>query len=284
MKGSAALSFGIALLFVSCSVPLPSPAPTYIVTVKLVTPLTPTLPSQMETPVVSSPTPTPSNRGAISFDGVDDYIRVEEDASLDLPKSFSIAAWIYLEEYTEWASLVTKGDKPNLNNYAIQQSGPNDPSYKTQFGRLRFSGCAGLFAPLPESQTVLSLRTWHFVAVTFDASRINFYLNGMPDGSMAVAGPLCTNDEALYFGVDFPPTTEYWHDAIDELRIWNSTLSESQIRDVMNGNQAQFDSALVGYWAFDEGSGSMAYDRSIHANHGLLVGNPVWINKHALHP
>ena len=125
-----------------------------------------------------SPPLTPMHGSALYFDGQDDYVLVSDNPSLDLHSSFTIAAWIYLEEYTEWASLVTKGDKPNINNYAIHQSDPFDPLYKTDFGNLRFSGSVGLPAPLPESETLIPLRSWQFVAVTFDGVSIRFYLNG----------------------------------------------------------------------------------------------------------
>jgi hypothetical protein len=222
------------------------------------------------------PTFTPLAGSALAFDGQDDYVLVEDDPSLDLQNSFTIAAWIYLEEYTEWASIVTKGGKPNTNNYAIQQSGPFDPVYKTEFGKLRFSGCTSLSAPLPESQTTISLRKWNLVAVTFDGLRINFYWNGRQDGSSEVGAPLCTNDEPLYIGVDFPLTTEYWHGAIDELRIWRAVLSEAQINELITGS-TPLEADLAGYWTFDEGSGSVAHDRSGQGNDGTLVGDPTWI-------
>jgi hypothetical protein len=262
MKRYTVLVIGLALWIGGCTISAVTPPPLIPVT------------GVTATSVVASP--TPANVSALSFDGRADYVMVPDDPSLDLQNSFTIAAWIYLEEYTEWASLVTKGDKPNINNYAIQQSGPFDPVYKTDFGRLRFSGCVGLSAPLPESETIIPLRKWNFVAVTFDAQQIHFYWNGRLDGSSNVQGPLCINDKPLYIGVDFPLTTEYWHGAIDELRIWNAALSENQINAVMAG-QSPLPSALVGYWAFDEGSGSSAHDSSGRGNDGTLVGNPVWI-------
>lgn len=262
MKRFTVFSFSVALLIASCSVSAATPSAVIPVT-------------GFTTPTVS-PSLLPPNPSALSFDGQDDYVMVPDNPSLDLQNSFTIAAWIYLEEYTEWASIVTKGDKPNINNYAIQQSGPFDPVYKTEFGKLRFSGCAALAAPLPESETIIPLKKWNFIAVTFDSSQLRFYWNGRLDGSRDVRGPLCTNDKPLYIGVDFPLTTEYWHGAIDELRIWNAALPESQINDVMSG-QTPLQTALMGYWAFDEGSGLIAHDSSGHANDGTLVGNPVWI-------
>jgi hypothetical protein len=267
MKRSTILSFGLALLSVGCT----------LSTIPRTPPATRTIAPPVPATITPQPTGFPPLHGsALAFDGSDDYVIVQDHPSLDLTSSFTIAAWIYLEEYTEWASLVTKGDKPNLNNYAVHQSGPFDPLYRTEFGHLRFSGCVGLSAPLPESQTVLPLRSWQFVAVTFDGTSLRFYANGHPDGTVNVAGPLCTNDSPLYIGVDHPLTTEYWHGAIDELGIWSFALSETQIQDLMNGAQPAIDATLVGYWSFDEGQGAIANDRSMYANHGQLAGDPSW--------
>ncbi|MEM5819947.1 MAG: LamG domain-containing protein, partial [Candidatus Aenigmatarchaeota archaeon] len=38
------------------------------------------------------------------------------------------------------------------------------------------------------------------------------------------------------------------------------------------------DPSLVGYWKFDEGSGTIAYDSSIYGNDGQLVNNPQWVD------
>ena len=270
MKRLIVLSLSMSLLSVSCSLSS-RPAPRIPVTGNTGLPPSPTA-------LITGTPATPVHGSALSFDGQDDYVMVPDHPSLDLQNSFTIAAWIYLEDYTGWASLVTKGDKPNINNYAIQQSEPFDPLYHTQFGRLRFTGCVPLPRPLPESGTVLSLKTWHLVAVTFDGLQIRFYTDGRPDGSSVVRASLCTNDKPLYIGVDFPLTTEYWHGAMDELRIWNVTLSDAQIHELMNGSQSPLETALVGDWPFEEGSGSVAHDRSPYGNDGQLVGNPIWIS------
>lgn len=282
MRISTVMSFGIALWLGGCTlyVITPSPMPPTLAPqpepTETASPMPPTLTPLPRPTEIPSPTPVPGS--ALLFDGRDDYVRVEDDPSLDLPSSFTIAAWINLQDYTEWASVVTKGDKPNFNNYALHQSGPGDPTYGTEFGKLRFSACTPVASFLPQSATSMMLARWYFVAITFDGLRLTFYLNGEEDGSQQVAGPLCTNNQPLYIGVDFPLTTEYWSGAIDELRIWNAALPAGQIHDVMNGSQAASDPALVGYWSFDEGSDSTVHDRSGHENHGTFVGDPIWIS------
>ncbi|MGD9900056.1 MAG: LamG-like jellyroll fold domain-containing protein [Calditrichaceae bacterium] len=210
---------------------------------------------------------------SISFDGIDDYVQIQDDPSLDMTMSFTIAAWVYLEDYVEWASIVTKGGfdgDPELgeNNYTIHQ---------TADGRLRFTGCADLPIPLPESNTVIPLNEWHYVALTFDGSMLQFYLDGNPDGAHALNGPLCTNDQPLNIGADFPGDDEYWHGMIDEVRIWNEALKPAHIRAAMNGHAAPKASALAGYWRFDDGSGITAKDRSRNKNHGRLMNGASWM-------
>jgi hypothetical protein len=227
----------------------------------------------------------PMRGSALSFDGINDYVVVADHPSLDMTNGFTVAAWIYLGEYTEWASVVTKGglrfNAGNANNYTIHQSGPRggaDPRLGTEFGHLRFTGCTGLPAPLPESDAIIPLNEWHFITVTFDGTTLRFYLDGEPDGQQAISSPLCTNDEPLNIGADFPGGDEYWHGLIDELKIWNKPLKRAHIWAAMHGHASPLATALVGYWRFDEGSGNVAHDRSRHRNHGQLKGNPTWVS------
>ena len=162
------------------------------------------------------------------------------------------------------------------NNYTVHQSGPD---LGDDFGKLRFT-CADPYLPVSpfmESATQIPLNEWHFVAVSWDGETIRFYLNGEEDGNHSYAGPLPLNDEPLYIGVDFPGGDEYWHGMIDEVRIWNIALEHKFIRVAMNGRAVPQSYALVGHWAFEEGSGSIAEDWSAYANHGTLVGDPEYV-------
>ncbi len=241
--------------------------------------------TQNSTGVLSKDDDRRSRRSALSFDGIDDYVRVPDHPSLDMTDGFTVAARVYLETYVEWASVVAKGGLPNGAgnelNYSIQQSGPDGGVFASKFGLLRFTGCFTLPTPpsLPESKSIISLKKWHFIAVTFNGTTMRFYLDGELDGKRTISGPLCTNNEPLYIGVDFPGGDEYWHGLIDEVRIWNKPLEEDDIDDAMRGRKdsSPLASALVGYWRFDEGLGEVARDRSRYENNGYLKGSPKWV-------
>lgn len=49
---------------------------------------------------------------------------------------------------------------------------------------------------------------------------------------------------------------------------------------IINGtnNELVVKPDLVGYWKFDEGSGTIAHDFSVFGNNGILYGNPTWVS------
>ena len=69
---------------------------------------------------------------------------------------------------------------------------------------------------------------------------------------------------------------------IDEVALWDNTLSESEITEIYNSgtgfnatvNSGNYTSSsnLRGYWKFDEGSGTTAADASSNNNTGTING------------
>lgn len=213
---------------------------------------------------------------ALDFDGFDDLVLVTDDPSLDMTDGFTIAAWVYLDSYVEWASIVTKGFFNN--NYTIHQSGPLGGS---NFGHLRFTSALPDLPLFLESNTPIPLGEWHYVAISYDGVDLQFYLDGDKDGGGALRGPLVPNDEPLFIGIDPPGVFEFWDGKIDEVRIWNVALKQTHIQAAMNGHAAPKASNLSGYWRFDEGEGEVTKDQSPNNNTGELrsvfsPNGPTW--------
>ncbi|HEX8651801.1 MAG TPA: LamG-like jellyroll fold domain-containing protein [Pyrinomonadaceae bacterium] len=55
-----------------------------------------------------------------------------------------------------------------------------------------------------------------------------------------------------------------------EVRIWNDTRTEEQIRDLMYEPLAGSEEGLVGYWSMNDGSGTTIGDQSPYGNNGTL--------------
>ncbi|KAA9325979.1 LamG-like jellyroll fold domain-containing protein [Adhaeribacter soli] len=63
----------------------------------------------------------------------------------------------------------------------------------------------------------------------------------------------------------------YHKGSIDEFRVWNKVRTQSEIQADMNRAISGSSSGLVGYWRFDETSGTTAYDGTANNFHGTLT-------------
>ncbi|MGH7140860.1 MAG: hypothetical protein ACREHD_34445, partial [Pirellulales bacterium] len=69
----------------------------------------------------------------------------------------------------------------------------------------------------------------------------------------------------------------------DEVRVWNVVRTSS---DIVNNMDAPIVdptalTQLLGYWQFEDGSGTTAADSSLNGNNAQLVGSPQWIEADA---
>ena len=82
---------------------------------------------------------------------------------------------------------------------------------------------------------------WHFAALSYDFNKsISFYLDGEFQGSASVTVHSATmsgfNDPPFRVGIDYQsgnPVGPY-NGIVDELRIWNKSLTQEEIRAFMN--------------------------------------------------
>jgi hypothetical protein len=185
--------------------------------------------------------------GALSFDGVDDYVRVPDSDSLDITNAITIEAW------------VNCGSSPAGNLRSIVRK---ESTYALRFysdgtleglvwigGRYKSSGI------VPASIAWVPNRWVHWT-FTYDGSSMKIYKNGiLVMGPTAQTGAIdkTTND----LGIGGTGTGAYpFIGLIDEVRIYNRALSPEEIRFHYSRG------GPVAYWKFDEGQGTKVYDLS----------------------
>jgi hypothetical protein len=64
---------------------------------------------------------------------------------------------------------------------------------------------------------------------------------------------------------------------LDEVRIWNIARTADSITAAKDRELIGTEENLIGYWKFNEGSGSIAYDASIYHQNGTIGSGPAWI-------
>lgn len=125
--------------------------------------------------------------------------------------------------------------------------------------------------------TGIAQATWFHVATTYDgATTTHAYVNGADKGTKTLTGQLASTTSTLSVG-----GTSGNHNfigAIDEVRVWNVARTAAQIQQTMSVRLTGNEAGLVGYWRFDEGTGTTVRDSSTKGISGTFVGAASWIN------
>ncbi len=80
----------------------------------------------------------------------------------------------------------------------------------------------------------ISPNQWHHIAITYTSETQVLYVDGEIKGTASYDGSLPTNNAPLQIGKDINFSSRNFDGAIDEVRIYASFLSQSQVVDVMN--------------------------------------------------
>jgi len=160
--------------------------------------------------------------GAYEFDGVDDVIRIEDDATLR-PEVFTITAWINPRSI----NTVTFGDRI----VSKTQSGGfgYELNHMNISGNIQLVGLIGNstdFAIINKSADIQT-NTWQYVAMTYNGSIVELFLNGESIGA-DTAGNITHSAQPLHIS-SFSGESFFYNGHIDEIRLYNRTLSAQQI-------------------------------------------------------
>jgi hypothetical protein len=167
---------------------------------------------------------------ALSFDGADDYVQVPHSSTLNSP-NFTIEAWIYLN-----------ADIGNTQKRIVSKQETFSRSYSFDLFGNGYSGSTGNQLVLSigngaewvnfMSDTKLSIKTWYHVVGTHEGTTSKIYINGQLDKSGTTTTQTTDNPAVLTIGCtkqtgDAP--TFFFNGIIDEVRIYNRTLSQQEI-------------------------------------------------------
>ena len=121
---------------------------------------------------------------------------------------------------------------------------------------------------------ILNADCWNHLAVTFDGTRYVLYVNGehketwlLDAQGTPFAGqtPYPTPVDRIGGGL-----FQWLEGKVDELCLWNRTLTQDEIRDHMHRERAGSETDLVAYYAFNESAGAVLPDLTPNGNNGTL--------------
>jgi hypothetical protein len=158
---------------------------------------------------------------ALSFDGVNDYLTIPHSDSLNINKEVTIAAWIKSDMWggpygQEWKKVAGKGQWGSA--YHLW---PNGGAHLV----MTLSG-----VHYADDTTNLPLGSWIHIAGVYNTTHVLLYYNGALIKTLAGPVSLTTNTQPFVIGKDGTTSYYYFNGTIDEVRVFNRTLSETEIR------------------------------------------------------
>ena len=210
---------------------------------------------------------------ALDFDGMNDYVEITQDASLNMyNSSFTVELWVkssqthntevILFEYGEWET------------GTYQMTSDQQDQIKVSFhGRSSGDG-----AELTGDNWTDG--TWHHFAGVFDNAnnQLRLYKDGVLKVEVSETNAPGNATLSSYLG-SRGGNTKFADMRMDELRIWDDVRTQSEIQNNMNIELTGSESNLVAYYNMNEGIGTSLMDHSSNSNNGTLenMDNSDWV-------
>lgn len=230
----------------------------------------------------------PGSGNAINFDGFDDGVEVPNSTALQFPGDLSVECWVKIPP--------AQNNTANADNAIIEKWGGSNSSIGYPFviryvktnqtaQMARYNGSTSIGV---DGVTIVGDNRWHHLAATKTGTLLSWYVDGILQGTTTDFADLSNinNTQNLNIGTRGPIAAgpNNLTGQIDEVRIWNVGMTQTQIRDRMCKKITSSDalySNLVAYYNFDESAGTTAFDGTVNANNGTLTNTPTRVTSGA---
>lgn len=149
------------------------------------------------------------------FDGVNDCVRVSDDTALRLNGPFSIEFWAKQRSFVNSRpGVLYKGSSywGGSSTYTV---------YETSGGTLRLDRSGHTISSNGGALTA----SFRYFVVTYDGSKVRWYVNGSLQTTTNVTFPVSTSNRSLRIGRGY----DYGKNDVDEVALYASALSQARI-------------------------------------------------------
>ena len=175
--------------------------------------------------------------GALSFDGIDEYVDLGSSAILNPSEAIAITCWFLPNEISKYAHgipIVTRyiaGTDFSRKSYVLKYSSLGKPEYYLYNGSSTVA-----FTP---SSLVLTKNQFYFIAVTYSNTGGDMYINDAKVAELELGGLTSVMQSSVSTRIggwghnDWPE----FNGLIDDVRIYDRALSDAEVQALYNMGQ-----------------------------------------------
>lgn len=165
----------------------------------------------------------PPTSATLDFDGINDF--VDSDFDFSGMTQTTVMTWIKLDsDFSSTGVIIAQGD------FLLDVNSSKRVSTSVNNGTI--------FLP---AASALQVNKWYHLAAIFDNSlssdKLKLYLNGVlmdTNDHTSLSSPIVTSSEKFTIGKNSKTNNKYFKGAIDEVRVFDTALTESQLHQLIH--------------------------------------------------
>lgn len=246
----------------------------------------------------TSTTTAPGQYGqALTLNGSNQFATVTDATAVRVgPTNLTISGWFKSNGFAAQQTVISKGQNgPPWSSPFLSYMIRVNSATAIEFDVGTSATYSAYAQNLPAGNS-LQTGKWYMATMTWDGSTVRSYLNGQVLGTKAFTSTGLVNytSKPTIIGADFgaSPTTSNFNGQLDDIRMWNRTLSAAEILQLYRANFVTISSSgrvkirpnlltessntlntnLIGYWTFDTANMTPnVVDSSGSGNTGYLI-------------
>lgn len=184
-------------------------------------------------------------QNAIDFNGVDNYIEIDDDNALDITGQFSIVALVKMDSNpsgNEEGILCKYRNQTSFTNQRAYALTINTSGQATGYLSTNGSYSDGVSSNSVNSATDVADGQWHHLVLTYiPSTSFTIYVDGQQDGieTTNVMSSINNSVAPLWIGLFFDTTNanRYAKSIIDDVRLYNRALDSDEVQLLYSQSQ-----------------------------------------------
>ena len=169
--------------------------------------------------------------GGLSLDGINDYLSIPNTSSLDISgNGLTLSAWLNPAQTSGDSVLLGKFWGATMTNPYYQYGLELDGGARPHFYVGTPSGVLGA-----QMTSALPFGQWSHLAVTFDGSQVQFYVNGALASTVPLTVNITSRGNAMRVGAD-AATQQFYRGMLDDLRVYRRAQTQTEVQADMNAS------------------------------------------------